>query len=468
MTDPVPPGALPPGAPPPAYPSSPPLAAPSSPVPPGVHTGPVLPPSPPPSPPPAPPSRHPWIVVGALVLVVALVGAIALVLRDDGDETAARPRLERDEPDEPDATTTTPEQPTTTSPPNGAVDAIIDELSAFVEQERGLEFERDVNVELAEDAEFEDRLLEGFEEDADLLRDFGDVLRAVGQVEPGTDSVEAFRSLYRAAVVGFYDPETDELVVRGAELTPYVRSVVVHELTHALDDQHFELDRPELEEATDESEFGFTAVVEGNARRVEDAYVESLPDGERAELEAEALIAGLDPAIFEAPPVFVGLLQTPYSAGPELVGQLLEAGGQARLDAALAAPPTTSEQVLEPDAFLAGEGAVAVAEPSAEGEVFDRGTLGSLLLGVILADDPLSTLLGDVVGFDGWGGDSYVAWRNDDGTSCVRANAIGDSDGDTAELRDALSDWAAAPPFSVTATVTGGDPGQPVTLTSCG
>ena len=75
-------------------------------------------------------------------------------------------------------------------------------------------------------------------------------------------------------VVGFYDPETDELVVRGAALTPYVRTTIAHELVHALDDQHLDLDRPEYDEADDEIGFGFSSVVEGNARRVENAYRE--------------------------------------------------------------------------------------------------------------------------------------------------------------------------------------------------
>jgi len=80
--------------------------------------------------------------------------------------------------------------------------------------------------------------------------------------------VQEERTLLTAGVVGFYDPETKQLVVRGTDTTPFTRRVLAHELTHALDDQHFDLNRQQLDKADDETGFGFSALVEGNARRV--------------------------------------------------------------------------------------------------------------------------------------------------------------------------------------------------------
>ncbi len=97
-------------------------------------------------------------------------------------------------------------------------------------------------------------------------------------------------------MLGFYDPESGELVVRGTEPSLFLQSVIVHELTHALDDQHFELDRPEVEE-NDEHSFGFTALVEGNARTVENLWKDQLTDEEAAQLSSEELAfsMGVDP-----------------------------------------------------------------------------------------------------------------------------------------------------------------------------
>ena len=47
---------------------------------------------------------------------------------------------------------------------------------------------------------------------------------------------------FGGGVVGFYDPVTKVLKVRGTDLTPYRREVIAHELTHALDDQVHGLD----------------------------------------------------------------------------------------------------------------------------------------------------------------------------------------------------------------------------------
>ena len=49
--------------------------------------------------------------------------------------------------------------------------------------------------------------------------------------------------------------------------TAAVRAVLVHELLHALEDQHFGLDRPDL---GDEAFLGFQALAEGSAVRVEE------------------------------------------------------------------------------------------------------------------------------------------------------------------------------------------------------
>jgi hypothetical protein len=402
------------------------------------------------------------VVAAAIVAVGALLGGLfAVATGDDGDVEAA------DEFERPDATTGTTSGTAATDPPDaGDFDAVVAEIEAFVAAERGLPFEREVSVELADDTEFERRLLEDFDEDAADLAVAGRVLQAVGLVEPGTDVVAAYRTLLGAGVVGFYDPATDELVVRGTSTSPYVRSVIAHELTHALDDQHFELDRPAVDEAADESAFGFTGLVEGNAVRVEQAYRDTFTEEEAEDALAEELQigAGFDPS--SVPLALIATITAPYLHGPGLVQSLLDEGGQPRLDATFAAPPTTSEAVLDPPTFLAGQTALPVPAPPADGPEIDRNVLGSLGLLQVLGD--LTFLLGGLGSLPdsvaGWGGDQYVAWE-DGSRACIRANLVGDTAEDTGEIAAALQAWAEAPPFEVEATVAVADV---VTLTSCG
>lgn len=394
--------------------------------------------------------RGGWpVAVAGVVVVLALLGAV-LMVRNTGSDTGGEP-----EP--------VPETTTTTAKPatEEEVRAAVDEISAFVEDERGLEFHEPVKVELADDDEFESRLLEDFDEDADELESTGVVLAALGLLDPDADIVAAMRELLGGGVVGFYDSETAELVVRGTAITPYVRTVVAHELTHALDDQHFELDRPALDDADDESGFGFQSLVEGNARRVEDAYLASLSeDDQQAAFTEQFQMAG-DIDITAIPQVLVEQITAPYALGEGFVDVILDEGGQARLDAAFASPPTTSEQVVEPNTFLAGEGAVEVAAPSVGGEVVEDGALGQLLVTEVLEGE----LDGDEVAeaAAGWGGDWAVAWRDGD-RRCLTARIVGDTPDDTARLTDAFTDWAEA---HGDATVTPGEGDAPFTVEAC-
>src|SRR5918996_3075277 len=285
------------------------------------------PPPPPPSPPPPPPRRRGWVTLVAVLAIGGLVAgsfAAAWTSTDESDPAPGR----GDDPEEAD-------RPSDVPPASEAeVREAVDEISAVVEQERGLSFREPVEVDLAGEGEFQRRLLEDFDEDVDELRRAEVVFQALGLVGPDIDLVESMRELLGAGVVGFYDPETDELVVRGTALPPYVRTTIAHELTHALDDQHLDLDRPEYDDADDEIGFGFGAVVEGNARRIEEAYLFGLSEEEQLDAAAEELSLGGGVDLGDVPLVLVELIGAPYGLGQRLVDELVDDGGQEALDAA--------------------------------------------------------------------------------------------------------------------------------------
>lgn len=471
MTDlpPVPPGSLPNGSPPAEYPNRPPLAAPASPVPPGaIRAGGSWPT--PPEPEPERTRRPVWVVAVAIIAVAALLGGLvaAFVGSGDGDGDGERviDRGPVERPDESDDPVVRPPDTAPASPDE--LDVVVEEIKAFVAEERGLPFLRDVVVELADDEEFEARLLEDFEEDVDEIRVQGRVLEAVGLLDAGTDVVAATRELVGGAVVGFYDTETDELVVRGTSTSPYVRTVIAHELVHALDDQHFELHRPQLEDLDDEQAFAFAALYEGNASRIEDAYRDTFSAADEALAFQEELTIGMGIDIFSIPPILVELLGAPYLLGPDLVAAVLEAGGQERLDAAFVTPPTTSEHVLRPQRFLDGDAAEPVAAPAADGEVIDEGMLGALGLAQIIGESPFTGPgEGDDAVTAGWGGDRYVAWDDaDGGGTCLRATVVGETPDGSVAIGAAVAEWADDPPSGVEVSVDrSGSDG--VTFTSC-
>lgn len=330
-------------------------------------------------------------------------------------------------------------------PAGRAAADLISDLHGFVAKHRGLSFTAAVEVTLFSPAGFVARLKEQSvrdETDRKELAETARVLAALRLMDKGIDVEAELDALLAGAVAGFYDPESKELAVRGADLdSPQVRTTIVHELTHALQDQHFDLDRPELDRREDEAAIAFSGVVEGDAVRVERMYVSSLPRAEQKRAEREELEAGSQlPA--SVPLVLLELIAFPYIFGPTFASVVVDKGGQARLDQAFVTPPTTTEQILDPNLFLAGQGATAVPKPEAKGTVIDEGVMGEYVLMLLLArtGDGSSSNAQAAALAKAWRGDSYRAW--DDGAStCVRARLVTDGVESTRRLQAALNDW---------------------------
>ncbi len=425
----------------------------------------------PPSSPPPERRRAGKVALALAVILTLVANAGALVLLDDADEEsvlAQRPSERGGEsppppPAAPEPTATSAPsstRATSTTVPDTPLAREVAALSRFVEDQRELEFLRPVEVQVLTDEPFLALLFADAEENREETDQSEKVLRALGLIEPGVDLFEAFTSFYGDAVLGFYDAETDQLVIRGSELSAYTRTTLVHELAHALDDQHFELYRPEVYDADDESSLAFSSLIEGVSLAVEFAYRQTLSAAEQEEsarLAAEfAGRAGASPI----PSIVSSLVQFPYLAGPSFVGALVEEGREPRIDQAYRHPPTTSEEILDPSVYLRGEQPVTVAVPAAGGPVVDEGTYGEWALSLTLAE-----LIGSQAGTraaDGWGGDSYVAW-DEAGRTCVRMAYAMDSPGDLVELERAWRQWAEV---HGDATVEAGS--ALVTVTACG
>lgn len=417
----------------------------------GGPSGPAGPPVTP-GPPPSNGRRKPALIAAAVLAVLALiVGTLVFVMSNGKDESDTAATSTTSAPDESDRSTTTTApadpDPTTTvdaAPvvPDAEFLAMVKELQAYVATARGLVFTRDVTVELQDDAEFEAGLLEDFEEDREDIESTEVFFKALGLIAPDVSLVDVLKDIYAAGVLGYYDPETDELVVRGASASPYVRQTIVHELVHALDDQQFELDRPEYDDRDDEIGTGFSAVVEGNARRVEDAWLAAQPADvrDKAAEEEAAFGDGID---FESfPEILLFQIGAPYDLGEIFVGQLLREGGERAVDAAIVTPPDTSEQFLFPDRFTTRDPRIEVPAPPVDGELFEDGVVGALFLfGLFTTGENPINEQDAVRAIEGWGGDWAVTWQSEE-ANCIRADFVGDTDSDTNELESALEAWS--------------------------
>lgn len=402
-----------------------------------------------------------WVALAALVGAAAVIGGVAWYSQRDtvDDELAGRdvtPRTTQvapdgsdqsveeapvDEPASGDSEISPDEVPDTSANavcPEGTRQEVCD-AARFVEDFRGRPFQTFPVVEFADEGEFQERLLDDVDQESiDSTETQGDVLGSLGLIAPGVDLVEVSTQSLEIGVVGFYDPVSKELVIRGSDIDPFVELIIVHELVHAHDDQWLDLDRPEIEDLDDETFLGFLAVVEGNASRVEDAWRSELSAEKERELSnLEISFYGPDEiAILQQIPSFVLESQFfPYQDGPVLVRAIAAAagGGEAgerAVDEAILNPPATSEQALHPDQYLNGDAAPTVPAPAASGDIIDEGVIGELVFDI---------WFGDRAG-DGWNGDRYVSFERD-GQTCTVIQVAADSGDDLDELFDAAADW---------------------------
>ncbi|MFB0518288.1 MAG: DUF6782 family putative metallopeptidase, partial [Acidobacteriota bacterium] len=158
-----------------------------------------------------------------------------------------------------------------------------DEILQQVSKLSGLYVKQKVQVKFKERAELRSYLLGKIDEEYPPARLEGwqRSLVKFGFLPAGTDVKELLLSLYQEQVGGFYDPETKQLfLVKG--YPDQLRAVIVsHELTHALQDQHFDL----LSLLTDSSDnddliLARQSVIEGVATAV---MIEYLTGGQLAE-----------------------------------------------------------------------------------------------------------------------------------------------------------------------------------------
>jgi hypothetical protein len=395
------------------------------------------------------------------VVIALIVAAVAAIALHEDDQPLASTPVTGSAP----GTTARPGATTTTVAPNatGALQAAVDEAIAFVEKTRGKKFKTKPPVDVLADAAFVARLGQLIDEDyADHQAEYEAAtvtLQAFGVLKKGASLIDTERAFGSAGVLGFYDPETNELVVRAGNVTPYAKIVMVHELTHALDDQYFELFRPQYDDSKDEISFAFTAVAEGDARRVENAYRASLSNADRASATREeaSYSSGFPRNTFTSS--YLLLQVAPYQYGEAFVEDLVSSGGEAAVDQAFVSPPETSEKIVDFRKFQAKEGARQVAVPPADGAVVDDGVVGQVAIEAILSPVIGASSARDAAA--GWGGDWYVAWR-DGSVPCARANAVMDTQKDLDELRAGLDKWVKSR-TGATLSVNG----SVLTLTTC-
>jgi len=344
-------------------------------------------------------------------------------------------------------------------------DPSIVPLVRFVEENRGLRFDHPVAVDYLSDADFRRAVADENAESPQQERDDEAAARALGLPVGKNGLAVAGSTLSGEGITAYYDDGTGRIDVRGTDLTVDRRATIVHELTHALQDQHFDISRQGSYRSGDRNA-AFEAVVEGDAARLEDAYVDSLPKADQDAYDAEEAAgnAAYDAGIAGVPDWLSATSDFPYSVGESFTEAVAAAGGGAAVDRALQSPPAAVAEIMQPARYLRGDRPRAVPAPTAPAgdRVARRDDLGALKWLLLLAERvPAADALRAA---DAWGGDAYLAYE-DAGRICVKADVAGVAPGADDRLAGVLSAWARAMPAASGASVS--HRGGVVGLASC-
>lgn len=231
----------------------------------------------------------------------------------------------------------------------------------------------------------------------------------LGLYPPGIDLKAANLRILTDQVAAFYDGDEKIMVLLSGGtdagfwygLAQFVgqrdavgQMVLAHELTHALQDQHFDLEKT-LDKLKDDDDrtLALNAVAEGDATLAGFDYV--LGGIDPATVQTLVLELSNLPAEFvkDAPDIPRGVSEPvvfEYSAGAKFVGEALRRGGWAAVDALYAKPPESTRQIMHPELYFEHFTApVEVAfrcfdKPLDGWRKVEDDTLGEFLLQVLL------------------------------------------------------------------------------------
>jgi hypothetical protein len=355
----------------------------------------------------------------------------------------------------PPETTTTMPPVTTTAPDLSGVTGISDEVKTQLEQlimdaqeVRGLAFLTPPVITVVSEAELEDRVrAEIVAETEDFPADEA-LYKMLGLLAEDADFEQIVLDLYGEQVAGFYDGETGEIVVPAREdgFSVLQEATLVHEMVHALTDQHFSfhpayeqmLDEERLDEAT-----AYQALIEGDATMAEVQWIQTLTQKELGQFVAESL--EIDSSTLDAAPRFLQeSLLFPYDTGLAFVQDLHAEGGWKTVNDAyttLVDLPGSSEQVITPEDYTRDLPLkVAIPDVDVPGYNLERTSVwGEEGFRILLNQGSEAASMARAA--DGWGGDSYHQWFDGENAAMLIVYK-GDTSADESELENALRSFA--------------------------
>ena len=306
----------------------------------------------------------------------------------------------------------------------------VDQILRFASQDTGLPIKHSVKKAMVSREEVETYIGDKFKDDVDRIRFERSelVLKKFGLLPRQFNLHDFLIKLLGEQVAGYYDEKKKIINLLDWVALDMQKPVMAHELTHALQDQSFDLDKmtrkdeeiekrgPEDPNALikiDEQSTARTAIMEGQAMIVFADFVLNTMDGgdscdgdtpcpipdKRSVVDfpkfVDLMLAQMDKEkgdslLDNAPLLLREELIFPYTRGMKFIAQLLIKGGkQLAFTKVIQRMPTTSREILQPEEYLAGHVVPPLLLPDFsflknDFEPFDAGAVGQLDVSILL------------------------------------------------------------------------------------
>jgi hypothetical protein len=328
-----------------------------------------------------------------------------------------------------------------------ALRRLVRQRTAAVERATGLTFKREPAIALRARAEMREYVLRKLDEQyaPAELRGVEAAYRLFGLAPDSLDLRETMVALLTEQVAGYYDPDSVTLYV-GADLAGMdslvIRTTVSHELVHALQHQYLNLDSIVDVKRQSDRTLAAQSVLEGQATLAQTLVM--MPEQRLENLQSFWEQRGvvrkqqtLMPQFARAPLWLRETLIFPYLGGADFVRWF--AARHPRRQPFGAAMPVSSEQILHPERYAAGDAPTALAFATGERGVAYEDGLGELEVRVLFME-----LLGDTGEVEaprlaaGWDGDRYRAYEAGNGAYALVWYSVWDDAGEADEFAEGL------------------------------
>lgn len=250
----------------------------------------------------------------------------------------------------------------------------VDLILKFASEHSGLAIHHEVKKKLATREEVQSYLQKRMHDAGNERFDrMGRSLEKLGLLPKGFKLREYMLSLYKEQVEGWYDPKSKTVFLLDWVPPEAQKPVMAHELTHALQDQNYGLEKwlnvgadshdDTAQTVIDEQREARQSIVEGQAMVVLFDYMLA-PSGQSVEDDPAAAgimrqsitEEGSDSTYAHAPICLRETMLFPYTFGTDFALHVLaRRGKQAAFAGVMEHPPLDTHQIMEPAAYLSGE-----------------------------------------------------------------------------------------------------------------